>query len=48
MPETLTTRYTIKKEHSDINMEVNDAVHNKDVFLHKIKVVNAADMNHEV
>jgi len=49
MPETLTTRYIIKKEHYGISMEANDAVHNdKDVFLRKIKIVNEADSNHEI
>ncbi len=49
MPETLTTRYLIKKEAFGIGMEVNDAVHhNKDVFLRKIKVVNETDSAHEV
>ena len=44
MPETLTTRYLIKKDSFGIEMEVNDAVHNnKDVFLRKIKVVNETD-----
>ena len=49
LPETLTTRYIIKKEHYEISMEVNDAVHHdKDVFLRKIKIVNEADSNHEI
>lgn len=49
MPETLTTRYIIKKKSTDISLEVNDAIHNgKDVFLRKIKVVNEADSKHEV
>jgi GH15 family glucan-1,4-alpha-glucosidase len=49
LPETLTTRYIMKKESYGINMEVNDAVHNnKNVFLRKIKVVNEADVTHEV
>jgi GH15 family glucan-1,4-alpha-glucosidase len=49
MLEMLTTRYIIKNDPNDINMEVNDAIHNnKDVFLRKIKVVNEADINHEV
>jgi GH15 family glucan-1,4-alpha-glucosidase len=49
LPETLTTRYIIKKEQYRIKMEVNDAVHNsKDVFLRKIKVVNDANSGQEV
>jgi GH15 family glucan-1,4-alpha-glucosidase len=42
MPETLTTRYIIKKESKRIRMEVNDAVHHgKNVFLRKIKIGRA-------
>jgi len=49
LPETLTTRYLIKKESYKISMEVNDAIHNdKDIFLRKIKVVNEDDSKHEV
>ncbi len=49
MPETLTTRYIIKKESNRISMEVNDAVHHgKNVFLRKIKVVNETDYKREV
>jgi GH15 family glucan-1,4-alpha-glucosidase len=49
LPETLTTRYIMKKELYGIKMEVNDAVHNgKDVFLRKIKVSNESDDEREV
>jgi GH15 family glucan-1,4-alpha-glucosidase len=49
MPETLTTRYVIKKELYGISMEVNDAVKNdKDVFLRKVKVSNDSDIRKEV
>ena len=49
LPETLTSRYIIKKESFGVKMEVNDAIHNgKDVFLRKIKVVNEFDSKQEV
>jgi GH15 family glucan-1,4-alpha-glucosidase len=49
LPETLTSRYIIKKESFGVKMEVNDAIHNgKDVFLRKIKVANEFDSKQEV
>jgi GH15 family glucan-1,4-alpha-glucosidase len=49
LPETLTSRYKIKKDRYDIEMEVNDAIHNsKDVFLRKIKVSNNLNREQEV
>jgi GH15 family glucan-1,4-alpha-glucosidase len=49
LPETLTTRYIIKKEIYGVSMEVNDAIHNdKDIFLRKIKIENETDSNHEI
>jgi GH15 family glucan-1,4-alpha-glucosidase len=49
IPETLTTRYLIKKQGVGITMEVNDAIHHgNDVFLRKIKVANESDSAYEV
>ena len=49
MPETLTSRYKIKKQTYGIAMEVNDTIHNsKNVFLRKIKVSNELDHKQEV
>ncbi len=49
MPETLTSRYKIRKQTYGIAMEVNDAIHNsKNVFLRKIKVSNELDHKQEV
>ena len=49
MPETLTTRYIIKKPAISISMEVNDAIHHSEnVFLRKIKVTNNSDLPHEI
>jgi GH15 family glucan-1,4-alpha-glucosidase len=44
MPETLTSRYKIKKPYYGIELEVNDAVyHTKDIFIRKIKVINISE-----
>ncbi|MGE5574830.1 MAG: glycoside hydrolase family 15 protein [Ignavibacteria bacterium] len=49
LPETLTSRYKIRKQTKGIEMEVNDAIHNsKDVFLRKIKVSNKIDQKQEI
>ena len=49
LPETLTSRYRIKKQAYGVEMEVNDAIHNsRDVFLRKIKVSNTLDRKQEV
>jgi GH15 family glucan-1,4-alpha-glucosidase len=49
LPETLTSRYKIKKQAYGVEMEVNDAIHNsKDVFLRKIKVSNELDHPQEI
>jgi len=49
MPETLTTRYIMKKQAFGISIEVNDAIKNdKDIFLRKIRVANEADATREV
>jgi GH15 family glucan-1,4-alpha-glucosidase len=49
LPETLTSRYKIKKRAYGVEMEVNDAIHNsKDVFLRKIKVSNELDYPKEI
>ncbi len=49
MPETLTTRYIIKKPRTEISIEINDAIHHStDVFLRKIKIANYSDSSHEV
>jgi GH15 family glucan-1,4-alpha-glucosidase len=49
MPETLTSRYIIKKPHVPIELEVNDAVyHTRDVFIRKIKAINNSDEPHRV
>jgi GH15 family glucan-1,4-alpha-glucosidase len=49
LPETLTSRYKIKKQAYGLEMEVNDAIHHsKDVFLRKIKVSNNLERKQEV
>ncbi len=49
MPETLTSRYKIRKPLVGIELEVNDAVyHSKNVFLRKIRVTNNSDQNRAV
>jgi len=49
LPETLTSRYKIRKQSYGVELEVNDAVHNsKDVFLRKIKVSNNLDTKQEI
>ena len=47
MPETLTSRYIIKKPQAPVELEVNDAVyHTRDVFIRKIKATNNSDQPH--
>ncbi len=49
LPETLTTRYKIKKQAYGVELEVNDAIHNsKDIFLRKIKVSNNLSRQQEI
>jgi GH15 family glucan-1,4-alpha-glucosidase len=49
MPETLTSRYKIKKQTVGVEMEVNDAIyHTNDIFLRKIKVTNQLDRKQEI
>ncbi len=49
MPETLTSRYKIKKPAYGVEMEVNDAIyHTSDIFLRKIKVSNQLDQTQKV
>jgi GH15 family glucan-1,4-alpha-glucosidase len=44
MPETLTSRYKIKKASFALEIEVNDAVyHTKDVFIRKVHIANISD-----
>lgn len=49
MPETLTSRYNIKKPQVPVEFEVNDAVyHTRDVFIRKIKATNNSDQPHRI
>ncbi len=49
MPETLTSRYKIKKPYYGIELEVNDAVyHTKDIFVRKIKVTNISETPRQI
>lgn len=49
MPETLTSRYRIKKPQSPIELEVNDAIyHTKDIFIRKIKATNTSSQPHQL
>jgi len=49
MPETLTSRYVIKKPYFGIELEVNDAVyHNRDVFIRKVKAANASETTRQI
>jgi GH15 family glucan-1,4-alpha-glucosidase len=49
LPETLTSRYKIRKQVYGVELEINDAIHNsKDIFLRKIKVSNIQDSEQEV
>jgi GH15 family glucan-1,4-alpha-glucosidase len=44
MPETLTSRYKIKKTNRPLELEVNDAVyHTKNAFIRKIRATNISD-----
>ncbi len=49
MPETLTSRYKIKRQAAGVGIEVNDAIyHTQDIFLRKIKVSNHLDRQQEI
>ncbi len=49
LPETLTSRYKIRKRPYGVEMEVNDAIHNsKDIFLRKIRISNNLDSKQEI
>ena len=49
MPETLTSRYIIKKPQVPVELEVNDAVyHTRDVFIRKIKATNNSNQPHRI
>jgi len=49
LPETLTSRYKIRKQVYGVELEINDAIHNsKDIFLRKIKVSNILDNEQEI
>ncbi len=49
LPETLTSRYKIRKQVYGVELEINDAIHNsKDIFLRKIKVSNILGNEQEI
>ena len=49
MPETLTSRYKIKKPYYGIELEVNDSVyHTKNIFIRKIKATNISQTPRQI
>ncbi|MCW3996703.1 MAG: glycoside hydrolase family 15 protein [Candidatus Bathyarchaeota archaeon] len=49
LPETLTSRYQIRKPAFGVELEVNDAIyHTQDVFLRKIKAANTSGQMKEI
>jgi GH15 family glucan-1,4-alpha-glucosidase len=49
MPETLTSRYKIRKPYYGVELEVNDAVyHTKDIFIRKVKAANISETPRQI
>ncbi len=49
MPETLTSRYKIRKPYLGIELEVNDAIyHTKNIFIRKVKTTNISETPRQI